>query len=74
LLAGTFDFEVGLEDGSAVEPAVVAKAVDVVAGGAAAVAAEVKAVAAVAHEVSAVEADLHHIAQPAGSVVHGQEK
>jgi len=66
LLAGTS--EVGVEAGSSVEFAVVAAAKAV------AFAAEVKAVAAVAHEVSAVVADLHHIVQPAGSVVHGQEK
>jgi len=75
LSAGTFEivledeiFEVGLEAGSSVELAVAAKAAAV------AVAVEVRAVAAVAHEVSAVEADLHRIAQPVGSVVHGQEK
>jgi len=70
-VAGTFEvgqfallaaiFEVGLEAGISVELA-------------AAAAVEVEAVAVVAHEVFAVEAGLHHIAQPAGSVVHGQEK
>jgi len=69
-VAGTFEvgqfallaaiFEVGLEAGISVELA--------------AAAVEVEAVAVVAHEVFAVEAGLHHIAQPAGSVVHGQEK
>jgi len=77
-VAGTFEvgqfallaaiFEVGLEAGTSVELAVAVKAAAAVA------AVEVEAVAVVAHEVFAVEAGLHHIAQPAGSVVHGQEK
>jgi len=65
-VAGTF--EVGLEAGTSVELAVAVKAAAAVA------AVEVEAVAVVAHEVFAVEAGLHHIAQPAGSAVHGQEK
>lgn len=62
-------FEVGLEAGTSAELAVAVKA-----AAAAVAAVEVEAVAVVAHEVFAVEAGLHHIAQPAGSVVHGQEK
>jgi len=63
-------FEVVLETATSAQPAVAVAAEPEKA----AAAAEVKAVAVVAHEVSAVEADLHHIAEPAGSEVHGREK
>jgi len=66
-------FEVVLEAATSAQPAV-AVAAEPAKAAAAAAAVEVKAVAVVAHEVSAVEADLHHIAEPAGSEVHGREK